>query len=136
MHARKAIPAVRASFLRFFLKRALLGLALCGCAATAAAELIPPEEPSVKRQQQLHQLLLQDCSVCHGRLLHGNLGPPLTPEALAGKSEHLLVRTIVLGHSETEMPGWGWKLQDYEARWLVRFIRGGRVTGKKHAGSE
>lgn len=136
MHAMKAKPATRASFLGSLLNRALLGLALCGCAVTAGAELIPPEEPSVKRQQQLHQLLLQDCSVCHGRLLYGNLGPPLTPQALAGKSERLLVSTIVLGHSETEMPGWGWKLQEHEARWLVRFIRGGRVAGKGNGAGE
>jgi cytochrome c55X len=101
----------------------LTGLALIGFALTAAAQPVAPEEPSVKRQQQLRQLLLQDCSVCHGKLLHGNLAPPLTPAALDGKSERLLVRTIIQGHGETEMPGWGWKLEDHEARWLVRLIR-------------
>lgn len=119
-----------ATFLKTTLKTALTGLAFIGSVAGAAG-LTPPEEPSIKRQQQLHQLLVQDCSVCHGKLLHGNLAPPLTPEALAGKSERLLVGTIVQGHNETEMPGWGWKLQEHEARWLVRFIRGGRIAGSK-----
>jgi mono/diheme cytochrome c family protein len=111
-----------------FLRSALAGLAFVSIASNA--DLLPPEEPTVKRQQQLHQLLLQDCSVCHGKLLQGDPGPPLTPEALANKGEWPLVRTIIRGHDKTEMPAWAWEMEEYEARWLVRFIRSGRVNGK------
>ncbi len=119
-----------AQIMKPFLKWVLVGLAFSSLASNAQNSPSPNEEPTVKRQQQLHQLLLQDCSVCHGKLLKGDPAPPLTPEALAGKSEWALVRTIIRGHDKTEMPSWAWKLEEYEARWLVRFIRSGRVTGK------
>jgi mono/diheme cytochrome c family protein len=108
----------------------LAGLTFISLASNAQNSPYLNEEPTVKRQQQLHQLLLQDCSVCHGKLLKGDLAPPLTPEALADKGEWPLVRIILRGHDKTEMPAWAWELEEYEARWLVRFIRSGRVNGK------
>lgn len=118
-----------APIMKPLLRSVLIILAFTGL--TSNAQNFLNEEPSVKRQQQLQQLLLQDCSVCHGKLLKGDdPGPPLTPEALADKGEWPLVRTILRGHDKTEMPAWAWELEDHEARWLVRFIRSGRVNGK------
>jgi mono/diheme cytochrome c family protein len=114
--------------LKIFLTPLVVALALISLAS--AAEESAPTELSIKRQQQLRQLLLQDCSVCHGKLLSGDRGPALTPESLAGKNEETLVRTIVEGHKETEMPSWAWKMADNEARWLVRLIRNGNLIGK------
>ncbi|HEY3487714.1 MAG TPA: cytochrome c [Gammaproteobacteria bacterium] len=90
----------------------------------------PEQQPESERQTQLRQLLAQDCSVCHGLLLKGDLGPPLTAKSLAGKSEHALVQIIIEGHEETAMPPWWWMLEEYEARWLVKFIRSIPINGK------
>lgn len=121
--------------LKLFLKSALASLACISLASTAQNFPYVVEEPTIKRQQQLHQLLLQDCSVCHGKLLKGgDLGPPLTFESFANKSEWALARTIIRGHDKTEMPAWAWEMEDYEARWMVRFIRSGRVNGKQNQG--
>jgi hypothetical protein len=47
-----------------------------------------------------------------------------------------LVRTIIRGHDKTRMPAWAWEMEEYEARWLVRFIRSGRVSGKTNAAGQ
>lgn len=113
------------------LKCFVAGFAFLSLAAVAESLPPPVEEPSAKRQRQLSQLLLQDCSVCHGKLLLGGpAAPPLTAESLAGKSEHALARTITESHKETEMPAWAWKLEEQEAHWLIRLIRSGRLLGK------
>src|SRR5688572_20200966 len=98
-----------AKIMKMFLKSVLASLAFISSASIAQNFPNSVEEPPVKRQQQLHQLLLQDCSVCHGKLLQGDLGPALTPHALTGKSEWALVRTIIRGHDETAMPAWAWE---------------------------
>jgi cytochrome c55X len=109
------------------LKSALTGLAFVSL-VSVAEDLVLHEEPSSKRQQELRQMLLQDCGVCHGKLLQGDLGPPLTAESLAGKTEEELVRTIMEGHDETAMPPWWWMLDEDEARWLLRFMRRARIS--------
>lgn len=109
---------------------ALIGLVFTSLVSMAESLPPPVEEPPYKRQQQLSQLLLQDCSVCHDKLMKGNLGPPLTREALADKSESALANSIMRGHDNTEMPAWAWKLEDYEARWLARYLRTGRLNSK------
>lgn len=124
---------------RTVLKSIVIGLMFVSLSSTADEyPHHPMEEPSIKRQQQLRQLLLQDCSVCHGKLLQGSeLAPPLTPETLGDKSERVLVKTIIeghkdKGHKEIEMPSWDWKLEDYEARWMVKLIRSGGISGKRN----
>ncbi len=97
------------------------------CFAAAAGT---SRQPGNERQQQLRQILSQDCSVCHGESLQGDLGPALTAESLAGKSEDELVQTIMEGHDETAMPPWWWMLDGNDARWLVQYIRGGKAARK------
>lgn len=102
-----------------------LALTLTACMfslAAIAAEVAP--EPDATRQQELRAMLAKDCATCHGKSLQGDLGPALTPQSLAGKSEDSLSLTILEGHEETAMPPWWWALEENEARWLVRFIRG------------
>jgi mono/diheme cytochrome c family protein len=109
------------------LKSALSGLIFVSL--TAAAENPEfQEEPTLKRQQELRQMLLQDCGVCHGKLLQGDIGPPLTAESLAGKTEEELLQTIMEGHDKTAMPSWWWMMKEHEARWLIRFIRRAKIS--------
>jgi cytochrome c55X len=82
-----------------------------------------PEQPGDKRQQQLRQVLTQQCSVCHGKSLQGDVGPALNAKSLAGKNEQMLVTTILEGRDGTVMPSWEWMLQENDARWLVQYLR-------------
>lgn len=83
------------------------------------------------RQKELVQLVLQDCGSCHGLTLKGGLGPPLTPEALAGKPPEWLRTTILDGRTGTPMPPWRPFLTEQEAGWVVEsLMRGTLDTGK------
>ncbi|QXI50753.1 c-type cytochrome [Pseudomonas alvandae] len=87
-----------------------------------ACALAAPDPP---RQAQLQHLLDQDCGACHGLRMTGGLGPPLTREALAGKSRDSLIATVTLGRPGSAMPGWAPLLGPDDIRWLVdRLIQG------------
>ena len=74
---------------------------------------------SEERQQELENLLEQDCGSCHGSLLKGGLGPALLPDALAGKSAEFLKITILDGRLNTAMPPWRPLLSESDVDWLV-----------------
>ncbi|SCX71645.1 cytochrome c55X [Pseudomonas sp. NFACC32-1] len=81
--------------------------------------------PDHQRQAQLQRLLDQDCGACHGLYLTGGLGPPLTHEALAGKSRDSLIATVTFGRPGSAMPGWAALLAPDDIRWLVdRLLQG------------
>ncbi len=84
--------------------------------------------PSPERQKELRNLLIQDCGSCHGMPLRGGRGPPLVPEALAGKSPEFLRRTIVEGRPGTPMPPWGGLLSDADIDWLVEILLDGEAA--------
>ncbi len=52
---------------------------------------------SQPRQSELDNLFEQDCGSCHGLTRRGGLGSPLLPEALADKSDEVLVEIILDG---------------------------------------
>jgi cytochrome c55X len=80
-----------------------------------------------EHQQQLRYLLKQDCGSCHGLTLQGGLGPSLRPEALAGKSDEMLLAAILHGRPGTTMPPWKDLLSEEDARLLVALMRSGEV---------
>ena len=97
-----------------------LGIALLAAFGGGAAA-----EPAAERQQDLLHLLRHDCGSCHGMRLTGGLGPPLTPQALAGKPATALTAVVLQGRPGTPMPPWGTELSADEAQWLVeRLIQG------------
>ena len=77
------------------------------------------------RQNELKDLLYQDCGSCHGMRLSGGLGPSLTKPALQGKSREFLFVTISDGRFGTPMPPWGKLLSDADIYWLVDFLMQG-----------
>jgi cytochrome c55X len=77
--------------------------------------------------QQLRHLLKHDCGSCHGLTLQGGLGPSLRPEALAGKSDEMLLAAILHGRPGTTMPPWKDLLSEVDARVLVTLMRAGEV---------
>jgi cytochrome c55X len=99
-------------------------LLLCACllADVAAAETLSGE-----RQNELRNLLLQDCGSCHGMRLTGGLGPALTPQALRGKPRELLIATVSEGRPGTPMPPWKPLLSKTEIAWLVDYMTGGET---------
>jgi cytochrome c55X len=101
------------------LASALLATLLTGISAGLAAA------PDAERRASLLNLLRQDCGSCHGITLQGGLGPALLPDNLAGKSDVLLVTTILEGRPGTPMPPWKHELSRDEARWLVKRLRQG-----------
>lgn len=83
------------------------------------------DQPSPQRQQELLNLLKHDCGSCHGLPPKGGLGPSLMPEALADKSDQLLLDAIQKGRAGTAMPPWRTFLNEDESRWLIARLRQG-----------
>ncbi|MDD2761377.1 MAG: cytochrome c, partial [Methylomonas sp.] len=64
------------------------------------------DQPSPQRQQELLNMLKHDCGSCHGLPPKGGLRPSLMPDALAGKSDQLLLDALQKGRAGTAMPPW------------------------------
>jgi cytochrome c55X len=101
-----------------------IGYGLVGLPVAAACAA---ESPGLQRQQELANLLQQDCGSCHGLQFKGGLGPPLLPDHLRGKPDSLLIETILNGRTGTAMPPWRGLLTESEAAWLVERLRGNRT---------
>ena len=84
----------------------------------AASELLVDN----KRQQELAYLLKHDCGSCHGMKLKGGLGPPLLPEALAGKPPIYLKQVISKGMPGSAMPPWEKLLSEADIDYLVLLL--------------
>ena len=77
------------------------------------------------RQQELKNLLIQDCGSCHGLTFKGGLGPALLPQTLSGQSRDFLMQTILEGRPGTAMPSWKGLLSVKDAAWITdRLIEG------------
>lgn len=88
-----------------------------------AMPAVSTAEPSPTQQNELRQLLKNDCGACHGLTLKGGMGPALLPKNLAGKTDELLVTTILEGRKGTAMPPWQLFMNRDEAVWLIGFLR-------------
>lgn len=98
-------------------------LLLIGCLIATSLVHASQAEPSPARQTELRNLLKNDCGACHGLTLQGGMGPALLPEKLTGKSDELLVTTILEGRKGTAMPPWKPFLLRDEVVWLVGVLR-------------
>ncbi len=82
------------------------------------------------RQRELVSLLNQDCGSCHGLTRQGGLGPPLTKQALMGKSETMLREVILNGRPGTPMAPWKLFLNPQEADWLTQVLLEGKTFAR------
>ena len=74
---------------------------------------------STSRQQDLRNLLIQDCGSCHGLRMKGGLGPALLPSTLVGKPAEVISAIILDGRPGTAMPAWRPLISPDEALWLA-----------------
>lgn len=105
-------------FFRMFFVVLLISLSDFTWADPVYNGVIPPTSV---RQQELFNFVRQDCGSCHGLLFQGGLGPPLTPEALKGKSVESLRDAIWYGRG-TMMPPWSPFLSEAETDWIVQML--------------
>lgn len=98
--------------------KTLLYMTLCALTGSAAAETV-----TAQRQNQLRNLVHQDCGSCHGMRLTGGLGPALTPQALEEKNHAFLFLTISEGRPGTPMPPWKALLTKAEIDWIVDYLK-------------
>lgn len=103
---------------------------LSGAALVLLALPLPglAQDLTAARKTELTAFLHQDCGSCHGMTLQGGLGPPLLPAALNGKTDGLLIETILSGRPGTAMPPWQDLLSRDEVVWLVQRLRSGPET--------
>ena len=92
-----------------------------------AAPLAASDQLSGDREQELRNVLIQDCGSCHGLTMHGGLGPALVPDKLSGKSIEYLSGVILNGRPGTAMPAWRSLLSPAEARWMANQLLQGEV---------
>ena len=89
------------------------------------APLAANDDISSSRQQELRNLLVQDCGSCHGLTMRGGLGPALLPTILQGKSAEYISSVILNGRPGSAMPAWRSLLSPAEARWMAdRLLQG------------
>ena len=103
---------------------ALLAAAM-GLAGPAYAADGGDESPPSGRQSELVHMVRHDCGSCHGLTLAGGLGPPLLPDALAGKPAKYVERAILDGRPGSAMPPWRGLVSDEEARWIAQQLQNG-----------
>ena len=78
-----------------------------------------------QREQELRNLLVQECGSCHGLTLQGGLGPSLSAQRLTGRSPEDLSAVILHGRPGSAMPPWDALLTAAEARWIAeRLLQG------------
>lgn len=83
-------------------------------------------EPTPERQQELLRLMREQCSVCHGPLLKGLVGPPLQPAELKSQSDEELVWRIRSGVPGSQMPQWSnLGVTEDDAGFIVKQLRAG-----------
>ncbi|MEE8366197.1 MAG: cytochrome c [Gammaproteobacteria bacterium] len=97
-------------------------LMLLALSLILSASLLADDSISARRQQDLRNLLTQDCGSCHGLTMKGGLGPALLPSMLRGKPAEYISAIILDGRPGTAMPAWRPLISPAEARWLASLI--------------
>jgi cytochrome c55X len=91
---------------------------------TLSSALNAEDKIAKPRQEELRNMLVQDCGSCHGLTMKGGLGPALLPSTLKGKSVEFITSTILDGRPGTAMPGWRPLLSVTEVRWMISLLLG------------
>jgi len=95
-----------------------------------AGPLLAANPVTAEREQELRNLMIQDCGSCHGLTLKGGLGPSLLPSVLHGKSADYISTVILDGRPGSAMPGWRPLLTEAEARWMADLLLRGELLAE------
>ncbi len=68
-------------------------------------------------------MVIQDCGSCHGLMMKGGLGRPLTPEALSALDTEMVAAIILDGIPGTAMPPWRPLLSEDQAMWMAQYLK-------------
>ncbi len=79
------------------------------------------------RQNELTNLVRQDCGSCHGMTLKGGLGRGLLPHDLKDFSTNAVAEIILKGVPETPMPPWADLLSQGDAMWIAKSLKQGSI---------
>ena len=100
-------------------------LASAWLAAGAAAAAVA--EPTEARQQELRDMVIQDCGSCHGLTLRGGLGRPIRPENVSPYPDEAIAEIILDGIPGTPMPPWRGLVSEPDALWIAQQLKKGLV---------
>ncbi len=101
----------------------LAGLLLLSCGGPEPAPTpTPTPTPSAIAANELY---VTNCAACHRANRQGvsGLGPALTPQSLAERSDPTIRETISEGRPGTNMPPWKGTLSAEEIDALIQFIK-------------
>jgi cytochrome c55X len=73
--------------------------------------------------RRLERMVIQDCGSCHGLMMKGGLGRPLTPEALSALDTEMVAAIILDGIPGTAMPPWRPLLSEDQAMWMAQYLK-------------
>jgi len=79
-------------------------------------------------QDQLANLVVQDCGSCHGLTLRGGLGPSLRPADLGHLPVEAISAIISEGVPGSAMPPWKPLLSPEEIRWISEHLKSGALV--------
>lgn len=78
-------------------------------------------------RERLKHLVVQECGSCHGLVLKGGLGRPLTQDALAHFPQDTVRDIILDGLPGTPMPPWRPLLTEDEAAAIAVMLKNGDI---------
>jgi cytochrome c55X len=82
------------------------------------------EAPDATR---LSRLVRQECGSCHGLMLTGGLGSPLTPGQLARWDREQVAAIILNGIPGSPMPPWRALISEADAQWIADVLKQGTL---------
>jgi len=80
-------------------------------------------EISKSRQQEIKQFVQDECTLCHGDQLEGDIGPPLQHYNLRLLPNTYIAEYIRIGRPGTKMRSWISQFTEDELQWLVYWLK-------------
>lgn len=103
--------------------------------AEGPGELLDAGVVSAARAVELVEFVEETCPACHGKELHGSVGPPLSRAELQHLTVNALTMTLLQGRPEKGMPPWNGQLSKTDALWIAEFLKGGGYPEQRRRSS-
>jgi len=93
-----------------------------GYSSILAGEITKP------RQQEIKKFVQEECTLCHGENLEGDIGPPLQNYNLRLIPNDYIAEYIRIGRPGTKMRSWISQFTEEDLHWLVLWLKRERVN--------